>query len=360
LNLLAVIILLVTYLSPHVSPVNVWPLAVLAMTFPYQVIVHLAFLLWWFVFRRKRMLLSGVALLIGWGHVTDHFQLVGRSAAPNEITGTPVKLMSYNVRVFDLYNWSHNKATRDAIFALFRRENSDILCLQEYFHSPDRRYFRTTEDLLKDFRYRYAHEHFTQFGRFRSKFGIATFSVWPIVRKGEIDFPDNPNNQCMWSDIAVRGDTIRVYNAHMASYYFGDADYNFLDALDTDTKADSLKSGGRRILRRLRSGLMRRADEVAIITKHMETSPHPVVYCGDMNDVPMSYSYSMLREDLSDAFTESGSGMGGTYIGKLPSLRIDHILHGPELESWDFHTVADELSDHHAVTTIIAVGGEEE
>jgi len=30
------------------------------------------------------------------------------------------------------------------------------------------------------------------------------------------------------------------------------------------------------------------------------------------------------------------------------------------LESWDFHTVADELSDHHAVTTIIAMGGEEE
>ncbi|MEO8588709.1 MAG: endonuclease/exonuclease/phosphatase family protein [Flavobacteriales bacterium] len=347
--------LLLTYLAPHVSPVHVWPLALLAMTFPYQVMVHVAFLGWWFLFRRKRMLLSGAALLIGWGHVSDHFELFGRSEAPADVAGTPVKLMSYNVRVFDLYNWSHNKATRDAIFALFRRENADILCLQEYFHSPDRRYFRTTEDLLKDFRYRYAHEHFTQKGRFGGKFGIATFSAWPIVRKGEIEFPENPNNQCMWSDIAIRGDTIRVYNAHMASYYFGDADYKFIGDLDTDTKADSIKSGGRRILRRLRSGLMRRADEVERIAKHMATSPHPVVYCGDMNDVPMSYSYEQLREDMSDAFTESGSGMGGTYIGKLPSLRIDHILYGPALESWDFQTVPDELSDHHAVTTMLGV-----
>lgn len=359
LNVCAVVVLLITYLAPYVSPVISWPLAIIAMTFPYQILVHLAFLGWWLMFRRKRMLLSGVALLIGWGHVMDNFQLFARSEMPDDVKGTPVKLMSYNVRVFDLYNWSHNKATRDAIFALFRRENADILCLQEFFHSPDRRYFRTKDDLLKDFRYKYAHEHYTQHGRFRSEFGIATFSVWPIVRKGTIDFPENPGNQCMWSDIAVRADTIRVYNAHMASYYFGDADYKFIGTLDTDTKADSIKSGGRRILRRLRNGLMRRANEVDRIAEHMATSPYPVVYCGDMNDVPMGYTYNRLRDNLDDAFVEGGSGVGGTYIGKLPSLRIDHILHGPELVSWDFHTLPDELSDHRALTTMLAVEGED-
>src|SRR5436190_5427326 len=143
LNVLAVVVLLFTYLAPQVSPSRFWLLALFGMTFPYQVMVHFAFLSWWLVFRRKRMLLSGVALLLGWGHVADHFQLFGRKDAPDDIAGTPVKLMSFNVRVFDLYNWSHNKATRDAIFALFRRENADILCLQEFFTSPDRRFFRT-------------------------------------------------------------------------------------------------------------------------------------------------------------------------------------------------------------------------
>jgi endonuclease/exonuclease/phosphatase family metal-dependent hydrolase len=77
------------------------------------------------------------------------------------------------------------------------------------------------------------------------------------------------------------------------------------------------------------------------------------VYCGDMNDVPMSYCYAQLRDMLDDAFVESGSGMGGTYIGALPSLRIDHILYSPTLESWDFHTLPEKLSDHHGVTTML-------
>ncbi|MCB0778469.1 MAG: endonuclease/exonuclease/phosphatase family protein, partial [Flavobacteriales bacterium] len=91
------------------------------------------------------------------------------------------------------------------------------------------------------------------------------------------------------------------------------------------------------------------------IVDHMQDSPHPVLYCGDMNDVPMSYGYARLRELLDDAFVESGRGTGGTYIGDLPSLRIDHILFGEGLEAWDFNTLGDELSDHRAITTYIGL-----
>jgi endonuclease/exonuclease/phosphatase family metal-dependent hydrolase len=93
---------------------------------------------------------------------------------------------------------------------------------------------------------------------------------------------------------------------------------------------------------------------VAKIAEHMNRSPHPVVYCGDMNDVPMSYGYTMLREQLDDAFVENGRGTGGTYIGKLPSFRIDHILHSEALESWNFTTHPEELSDHHAISCLLA------
>ncbi len=358
LNVCAALVLVFTYLAAYISPVDAWPLAILAMSFTYQLPVHAFFLVWWFLFRRKRMLLSGAVLLLGWSHVGDHVQVFGKSAPGEEIVGGPVKVMSYNVRLFDLYDWNDNAETRDSIFAQLHREDPDILCLQEYFYSPDAQFFRTREPLMSDFRYQFRHEWFSHRAQYQSHFGIATFSVWPTVAKGHIRFPENPNNLCIWTDIALPTDTIRVYNAHLASYHFGDADYKFIQELNTDTRSDSLKQGGERILRRLRRGFRLRADEVRRIAEHMRQSPHPVVYCGDMNDVPMSYGYNQLREQLDDAFVESGRGLGGTYIGDLPKLRIDHILHGPELEAWGFRTLPEELSDHHAVTTLIGVRGE--
>ncbi|MBL7951586.1 MAG: endonuclease/exonuclease/phosphatase family protein [Flavobacteriales bacterium] len=328
------------------------------MTFTYQLLLHVGFLFWWSLFRRKRMLLSGLLLALGYGHIGDHVQLFGRDAPAEELASAPLKMMSYNVRLFDLYNWSKNKETRDAIFEVLHREDPDILCLQEFFYSSDKQFFPTKQSLMKDFRFRAAHERYTARTRFDQHFGIATFSTHPIVKKGNIEFPENPNNQCIWSDIALKDDTIRVYNAHLASYHFGDADYKFIKDLDTDTNTDSLKQGGERILKRLRRGFRLRADEVQRIVDHMQRSPHPVVYCGDMNDVPMSYGYHLMRERLEDAFVSSGRGLGGTYIGDLPSLRIDHLLYGDGIDAWDFRTLDDALSDHRAITATIGLAKE--
>jgi len=357
-NGLAALLLLLTCLAPHVSPAYFWPLALLAMSFPWQLPFHLGFIAYWAVFHRRRALLSLLVLLVAWGHVGDHYRPFGRGEPSTEVSGTPVKLMSWNVRLFDLYNWSGNKGTRDAIFAMLHREDPGILCLQEFFHSPDPRFFPTKDALLGEFRYGHSHIAYSATARQQQHFGIATFSAWPIVAKGQITFPDSPNNQCIWSDIAIGGDTVRVYNAHLASYHFGDEDHKFIAELDTDTKGEALRDGGLRILRLLRRGLRLRAGEVERIAEHVRQSPHPVVYCGDMNDVPMSYSYHRLRATLRDAFAESGRGTGGTYIGKLPSLRIDHLMHGPELESWAFTTHPEELSDHRAISCMVALRGD--
>ncbi len=355
LNIVAAALLLLTYLAPHIDPKLAWILALLAMAYPFQILVHGIFLVWWLIFRRRRMLLSLVSIAIGWHYFGHHFKFSGKEEASAVEMGTQLKLMSFNVRLFDLYNWSGNKVTRDRIFEVFEREDPDILCLQEFFHSPDPRFFRTREPLLNDGRFVAVHDRYTHKARFDQHFGIATFSAYPIVDTGSISFTENPNNQCIWSDIFVRGDTIRVYNAHLASYHFGDAEYKFLQGLDTQTDGDSIRSGGKRILKLLKRGFQLRSAEIETIADHIAHSPHPVIYCGDMNDVPMSYSYGRLQEYLDDAFVVSGKGHGGTYIGKLPPLRIDHIMHSPSIESWDFQTLKEELSDHRALTCSLAV-----
>ncbi|MBL7963282.1 MAG: endonuclease/exonuclease/phosphatase family protein [Flavobacteriales bacterium] len=344
------LLLLLTYLSVRISPVRFWPAAFLGIAFPYLALLNFIALAYWAVFRRKRMLVPVAVLLIGWAHHGDFLRLVPDRKGPAPIEGrTDFSVMSYNVRLFDLYNWSGNIRTRNEIFDLFATEAPDVLCLQEFYRSSEKGFFNTRDTLLKHFHWRHLHEEYTQ-ERQQHHFGMATYSTFPIVGKGVIHFPDDLNNLCIWTDLAVGHDTIRVYNAHIASLRFGDEDYRFMQSLDRSVPRDSLKQAGKRILQRLRNGFIRRAPEVERIATHMRQSPHPVVFCGDLNDTPMSYGYRTLRGPLKDAFVESGSGLGHTYVGAFPSFRIDHILHAAPIRSWAFRTLPDELSDHRPIT----------
>lgn len=344
---------LLAYLGVHVSPGTFWPLAFMGMMYPWLLLAHAFFLLYWLLFRRKRMLLSALTLLIGFNHTRNTFQLLG-SGAPDDTTGY-VKVMSYNVRLFDLYNWSRNMETRDRIFALLKRENADILCLQEYFE-VDAGWFPTTDTLLGgNFRWTAIHDEYTAETRLGQHFGIATLTHHPVLDKGSIHFPNEPNNLCIWTDLLIDGDTVRVYNAHLASIRFGREDYHFMGELEKGTADDSLAVKGWRIVKRMKKAFLKRGAEAELIAAHMATCPHPIIYCGDMNDTPVSYSYHQLRDELDDAFTVSGAGLGRTYIGDFPSFRIDHILHSEELTSTGFRTLPDELSDHRPIVCWVGI-----
>lgn len=354
-NGLAVIALLLSYLSIRISPTTFWPLALFGIAYPYILVANLLCIGWWLLFRRKRVLPSLLAILLGWSHVGEYVQFFGNDRAPADAP-RPFKVMSYNVRLFDLYNWTHNKETHDRIMALLRQEHPHILCMQEYLKVPKGDPLGSREQLLGEFGYTASAEAYTARTKYDQSFGIAIFSTMPIIAKGTIHFPDDLNNLCLWADVVVGADTARIYTAHLASLRFGDQDYRFMREIEQGGGRDSLRSAGPRIVGRLRDAFIRRAAEVAKITAHMADCPYPVVYCGDLNDTPMSYSYHELREaGLEDAFVESGTGFGHTYIGAFPSFRIDHILHAPRVTSWAFRTVPNALSDHHPVTAWMAI-----
>lgn len=357
LNGLAVIALLLAYLSIRVSPATWWPLAFFGIAYPYILLANIGCLFWWLLFRRKRMWPSAIAILLGAGHIGEYVQLFGRSGAPGG-EKPAFKVMSWNVRIFDLYNWNHSERTRQEMLDLIRTEDADILCMQEFLNEDKGAQPPVREELLKDHRFTHRADEYTAHTKHGHHFGIATFSTKPIIRKGSIHFPDDLNNLCLWTDIVIGTDTVRVYNGHLASLRFGDQDYRFMKEVEGATKSE-LQQGSLRILRRLKSAFIRRAQQVDKITAHMRNSPYPVIWCGDLNDTPVSYSYHSLRElDLEDAFVESGRGMGHTYIGAFPSFRIDHILHAEGIRSWGFRTLPDELSDHRPIFSWMRVGEE--
>jgi endonuclease/exonuclease/phosphatase family metal-dependent hydrolase len=104
----------------------------------------------------------------------------------------------------------------------------------------------------------------------------------------------------------------------------------------------------------MKSSYINRANESKKIKDHINSSPFPVIVCGDFNDTPISYTYSTLKENLVDAFKESGIGIGNSYVG-IPSLRIDYILHDKKFNSYNYKKYKFELSDHFPISCSILI-----
>ena len=109
------------------------------------------------------------------------------------------------------------------------------------------------------------------------------------------------------------------------------------------------------IARRLKRSFKKRAFQVGVIKEHMEKSPYPIVVCGDFNDTPNSFSYQKIFRGLSDSFLQKGNGFGSTFIGNIPFLRIDYILHSPDLTIQSFTTHKAKLSDHKAIESSLGL-----
>lgn len=338
--------MLLAGVATRVSPEQmIWP-AFFGLSYPFWLGVTLFGLVYALV--RRRRLLSiclVIGLVVTGGLSLSTFGIGSRGCiecAPEENAGR-LRVMSYNVRLFDLYNWGKGNATRDSIFAFLATRQLDVVCFQEFFHTRDHNKIDPRK-MAQQLPYglhihdRYMHEmHGIQF------FGLLTLSRYPIVGRGSIAFSSDPNNFCIYTDVDTGADTVRVFNAHFASLRFQPEDYEAIDR-GPDQKER------RRLARRIASGYKRRASQIEEVASAVEQSPYLTVVCADFNDTPVSFAYRRMTRRLRDTFSGNHTGFGGTHIGLFPFLRIDYILADPGLNTHYFmiHERVD-LSDHHPV-----------
>ncbi|MEY3397986.1 MAG: hypothetical protein RL220_580 [Bacteroidota bacterium] len=350
LNFFAVAALLVAYISYHFPPSVTWYFALAGLGYPLIVLCNLFFIVYWLFVRRKFMWISIIGLLIGMNHLSAMLQWNFRDY-PEEGENT-LKVMSYNVRLLGLYS-DKGTGTRDSIFALIRQESPDVVCFQEFYHGDQKPKFSTRDYIVKNLPLRHYHERYTHSTSGREFFGVAMFSRYPIIRKGYIPFEGDVNNFCIYADIVKEGDTIRVFDGHLASIRFQKEDYAFFDQVE---ESQTVEKDMKRVFGRLRKGYLRRMEQAEKVAAEVSKSPYPVILCGDFNDTPFSYCYNVMTSDLDDAFCEKGSGVGNTYNGSLPGfLRIDYILKSESIRTLDFKTFPHAYSDHHPVMAEFAL-----
>ncbi len=351
-NILLALCLILSYTAPIINPARILLPAFFGLAYPYLLIFNLVFLIYWIVRMRKELLISLVVILLGWYHLTNFVPLrFQKSPEPREDSSSPpIKILSYNVRTFDKYNWTQNSQSKEGIFETIRNADPAIVCIQEFYTSnTSGKRERDIRNQLKDYPY-YSIYYSLKSGA-STGFGIATFSKYPIVKTSRIPF-DNTINQAVYTDIKINDDTVRMFNIHLQSIQFGQRNYAFLDSLSlkyTNKQLEEVKDIGSR----LKQAFVMRAEQSKIIHNYIEGSKFPVIVAGDFNDTPASYAYKRIRKGLKDAFRTSGKGLGNTYAGELPSLRIDYIFYSDELESTEFERIKSKFSDHFPITSTL-------
>ena len=353
LNIIVVLPLLCFYLAAYIPPDRFWPIAFIGLVYPLLVIVNLLFMIFWLILVRKYFIISLLVILLGWPQILTHIRFNGPAEIKNN--QSEIKVMSYNVRLFNLYNWKDSKLriSRDKIFDLIYTEAPDILCIQE-FYAGDKRHFNVIDTLLSFQQTKYFHVSYIRKKNRQTPFGIAIFSRFPIIHNQEITSNTPGNNFCIFSDLLIGKDTIRVINTHLESIRFGREDYLFVsDIASNRTENHNISEGSLKIFGKVRRAYRKRAEQARTVRAEIEKSPYPVILCGDFNDTPSSYTYHKVAQKLEDAFVGAGNGMGKTYAGIFPSFRIDYIFHDTVFSAYKFRTIKADYSDHYPVTTML-------
>ena len=126
---------LISYLAPFVDPNIFWPIAFFGLLFPIFFLLNLFFLVFWLVQMKRPFWANLIILMIGLNPIG---KIIGNaeSEIKTEVTNS-FSIMSYNVRLFNAYNWIQDREVKEKIFDLFKDRNVDILCIQE-FYAPEK------------------------------------------------------------------------------------------------------------------------------------------------------------------------------------------------------------------------------
>lgn len=319
-------LLLLSYILPYAVPKSFPILSVLSLLVPVFIIINFFFMLFWILNVRRQFLVSFVVLIIGYSHVTSLYKF---SKNTSKATENSISVMSYNVRLFNIYEWLKESHVDKKIVDLVHAEFPDIIAFQE-FHKKQ----------IPAFSF-YPHQYVVLTGK-NKKTGQAIFSKYPIIHKGSLDFPNTANN-AIFIDIVKNKDTIRIYNIHLESLRIN------------PQKEELSQENSGRLLKRMANTFKMQQTQAELFEQHRKQSHHREIILGDFNNTQFSNVYKKIKGDMKDAFVEAGQGFGKTLDFAFFPMRIDFILVDQSFVVHKFKTFSEHYSDHFPVQSVISL-----
>ena len=91
-----------------------------------------------------------------------------------------------------------------------------------------------------------------------------------------------------------------------------------------------------------------RGNDAFALREALDASPANLIVCGDMNDVPTSHVYRVIRgNDLNDAWVDVGNGYAHTYNRHHLPYRIDNVLYRGAITAVAAQRLKGGSSDHY-------------
>ncbi len=329
-NIVFAVLTFIAYFLPFLAPKLFPILSVLTLILPLFLIVNVIFFFYWGIQLKRQIILSGLVLLLGITFINKFYKFSGNNLPEDSDDFT---VMSYNVRLFNLFEWLKKDNVAGEIETFINDHNPDILCIQEYSSSAE-------IDLKA-----YPHKFILVQGD-KIKTGQGIFSKYPIIDQGNLDFP-NSNNNVVFADIKKGIDTIRVYSIHLESIKITPD----VSEINEDINGINQQKSGI-IFKRISKAFSEQQMQAEIIMRHKMKCQYPVIVCGDMNNSAFSYVYRSIKGNLNDSFVEGGNGFGPTYNFRYYPARIDYIFADPKMKVKDFKSFPQfKNSDHYPIMT---------
>ncbi|WP_035667794.1 endonuclease/exonuclease/phosphatase family protein [Flavobacterium sp. 83] len=325
LNIVLTIVTFIAYVFPFLAPKSFPLLSVLTLFMPFFFILNGLFFIYWALQFKKRMFISGLVLLIGITFINKFYKF---SATDFPVEEKDFTVMSYNVRLFNVFKWIDRDDIPSEILSFINDKNPDILCIQEYSSSADID--------LKVYPHRYI---FTDGNQIKT--GQAIFSKFPIIDQGNIVFPNSTNN-IVYADIKKGKDIIRVYNMHLQSLKISP------DVHEIDENIESINQDkSQMMLKRVSVAFKEQQQQAEIFKEHKKDCKYPIIICGDMNNSAFSYVYRSIKGKLKDSFEEAGKGFGATYKFRYYPARIDYIFVDEKIRVKKFESFPEFINSDH-------------
>ncbi|MEO5943107.1 MAG: endonuclease/exonuclease/phosphatase family protein [Ferruginibacter sp.] len=349
-NLLLVLFLLLSDLAPFVNPSAFWFIALMGILFPLLFIATLCFIIFWIVVNRKKALLSIAAILLSIPNIISSFAFNFQNDFNNAKLTKTIRVLTWNV---GLMNYEADSATavnnNKTILKKIKETNADVICLQEFFSAviPGKDYnFIDTISSANNYPFVYFSKDISKFnGEFYS--GTVIFSKYAFCDTQKIAYSNFPGS-IIKAGIVKENDTIDIYTTRFQSVKFQQKEYQEISSIKRGS--DSGLAGSKNIIKKLVYGYRNRVEQIQIASRFLKQSKRPLIFTGDFNDVPVSYTYTTLKKGLSDAWLQKGAGLGRTFEYISPTLRIDNIFYNSFLKITQVERIAPKgISDHYGL-----------
>lgn len=338
-----------------------WPVGLLSLSAFYLLIVLILFLVFWLLVKPGWSLIFIFTIILSFNRIRQiiPFRLSESEFSLNKDSSN-IRVMSWNVAQFDILVNKKKPAVRDNMLSLINEYKPDIACFQEMvaadtlvnlntaFYKEYSFYsiFEFAEKLqFPDYYYAYNYkDNFFD----NEHFGIIIFSRYPIIKKQKISYYPYQYNSCFeYIDVVANNDTLRIFNIHLQSLKFSPENFKYIEDPGIESKVDLKES--KSVIGKMKNGFLKRQLQADRIRTEIDKSPYPVILCGDFNDVPNSYAYEKIGDGFQNAFVEKGAGLGRTFSGIAPTLRIDNIFVDKRFSVNQYTKVNKKLSDHFPI-----------